>query len=84
VAKAKRKAPDKDTLRELYLKSGNQCAFPACTRVMLNKDGVFVGQICHIEAAEEGGERASPLWLDSEYEPMCSFAGGPGPPERTA
>jgi hypothetical protein len=66
VAKAKRKTPDKDTLRELYLKSGNRCAFPDCTRVMLNKDGVFVGQICHIEAAEEGGERFNCAMSDEE------------------
>jgi hypothetical protein len=63
---AKRKSPDKDTLRELYLKSGNQCAFPECGRVMLNKEGVFVGQICHIEAAEEGGERFNPDMTDDE------------------
>jgi hypothetical protein len=66
MAKAKRKAPDQDTLRKLYLKSGNQCAFPECTRVMLNKDGVFVSQICHIEAAEEGGERFNPAMSDEE------------------
>ncbi len=66
VSKARRKAPDKDTLRELYLKSGNQCAFPDCTRVMLNKDGDFVGQICHIEAAEEGGERFNAAMSDEE------------------
>ncbi len=66
MTKAKRKAPDKDTLRELYLKSGNQCAFPDCTRVMLNKDGVFIGQICHIEAAEEGGERFNFAMSDEE------------------
>ncbi len=66
MIKAKRKTPDKDTLRELYLKSGNQCAFTSCTRVMLNKDGVFVGQICHIEAAEEGGERFNPFMTDEE------------------
>jgi hypothetical protein len=24
---------------------------------MLNIEGTFIGQICHIEAAEEGGER---------------------------
>ncbi len=66
MAKAKRKSPDKDTLRELYLKSGNQCAFPDCTRVMLNKDGIFVSQICHIEAAEDGGERFNPAMSDEE------------------
>jgi hypothetical protein len=66
VSKAKRKAPDKDTLRELYLKSGNQCAFPDCTRMILNGDGVCFGQICHIEAAEEGGERFNPAMSDEE------------------
>jgi hypothetical protein len=33
---------------------------------MLNKDGKFVGQICHIEAAEEGGERFNPAMSDEE------------------
>jgi len=55
--KAKRLAPTNDVVRELYLKSGNQCAFPGCYNVMVNEVGIFIGQICHIEAAEEGGER---------------------------
>ncbi|MBX7135802.1 MAG: hypothetical protein K1X67_24305 [Fimbriimonadaceae bacterium] len=53
----KRLAPTRDTLRELYLKSGNRCAFPGCKKSLFNIKGVFVGQICHIEAAEPGGER---------------------------
>lgn len=53
----KRLAPTRETLRELYLKSGNRCAFPGCRKALFNKKGVFVGQICHIEAAESGGER---------------------------
>ncbi len=56
----KRLDPVKKTLRELYLKSGNQCAFPGCGKVMINAEGNFIGQICHIEAAEEGGERFNP------------------------
>jgi hypothetical protein len=55
--KPTRLAPTWETLRELYLKSGNQCAFPSCTKVLFNAAGVFVGQICHIEAAAPGGER---------------------------
>lgn len=54
---AKRLAPTLETLRELFLKSGNLCAFPGCEKLMMNADGVFIGQVCHIEAAEEGGER---------------------------
>jgi len=53
----KRLAPTRETLRELYLKSGNRCAFPGCKKALFNGKGVFVGQICHIEAAEPGGER---------------------------
>lgn len=53
----KRLTPTTDTLRELFLKSGNQCAFPGCTEIMMNSEGVFIGQTCHIEAAERGGER---------------------------
>lgn len=66
MAKAKRKKPSPDTLRELFLKSGNQCAFPNCSDFMLNREGVFIGQICHIEAAEDGGERFNENMTDEE------------------
>lgn len=55
--KAKRLSPRPETLRQLFLHSGNICAFPGCERLMMNLAGQFVGQVCHIEAAEEGGER---------------------------
>jgi hypothetical protein len=61
---AKRKAPDKDTLRELFLKSGNLCAFPDCMNLLMNRAGEFIGQICHIEAAEDGGERFNSAMTD--------------------
>lgn len=58
MAKEKtRLEPKDDTLREIYLKSGNLCAFPRCEERMMNLDGVFIGQVCHIEAAEDGGPR---------------------------
>lgn len=55
-----RLAPARDTLRQLYTLSGNQCAFPGCSNMMFNMNGNFVGQICHIEAASRGGERFNP------------------------
>ena len=55
--KAKRLKPKPEILRELFLKSGNFCAFPNCGQLMMNAQGDFIGQVCHIEAAEEGGER---------------------------
>ncbi|WP_420469962.1 hypothetical protein [Brevundimonas sp. FT23042] len=54
---AKRLAPTGQTLRELFLKSGNLCAFPNCNSLMMDAAGDFIGQICHIEAAVDGGER---------------------------
>lgn len=54
---AKRLAPKPETLRELFLKSGNLCAFPGCGQLMMDAEGTFIGQLCHIEAAEDGGER---------------------------
>jgi hypothetical protein len=55
--KAKRLQPLPETLRRLFLTSGNVCAFPGCRELMIDLAGHFVGQLCHIEAAEPGGER---------------------------
>lgn len=57
VEEVKRLKPTGETLRKLFLLSGNLCAFPGCERIMMNADGVFISQVCHIEAAEEGGQR---------------------------
>jgi len=55
--KPKRLSPTLDSLKQLLLKSGNLCAYPDCDALMMTEDGLFIGQICHIEAAEPGGER---------------------------
>lgn len=56
----KRLAPKQEVLRELYIKSGNECAFPGCHNVLVDENGTFVGEVCHIEAAMPGGERFNP------------------------
>jgi hypothetical protein len=66
VEKAKRLAPTSDTLRELFLKSGNLCAFPGCGKLMMNAEGIFIAQVCHIEAAEEAGERFNSSMTNEE------------------
>ena len=53
----KRLAPTKDTLTLLFSLSGNVCAFPGCSNALFRGDNIFVGQVCHIESAKEGGER---------------------------
>lgn len=55
-----------DVIRRLFALSGNQCAFPNCTHHLVNENGKFVGQICHIEAAKPGGERYNPEQSDEE------------------
>lgn len=56
----KRLAPKQEVLRELYIKSGNECAYLGCHNVLVNENGKFVGEVCHIEAAMPGGERFNP------------------------
>lgn len=49
------------TVKRLYALSGNQCAFPGCTNVLVNKDNASNSHICHIEAANESGPRFNPV-----------------------
>lgn len=53
----KRLAPSRTVTRNLYLASGNRCAFPGCDSPLMRADGVLVGEIAHIEAASEDGPR---------------------------
>jgi hypothetical protein len=62
----RRLTPTYDTVRELYLKSGNECAFPGCNHRMIDESGVFIGEMCHIEAALPGGERFNALQTNED------------------
>lgn len=58
--------PKSTTLRTLFLRSGNQCAFPDCNVELINSYNQYVGNVCHIEAAEKGGERYNPSQSDED------------------
>lgn len=45
------------TLRFLYGKSGNKCAFPGCNEPIFELNGMLTGECCHIEAFSPGGAR---------------------------
>lgn len=47
----------KESLRDLAIKSKNKCAFPGCDQPILNLQGDYIAELCHIEAAEPGGQR---------------------------
>jgi hypothetical protein len=61
-----RLTPRFDVLRALFVRSGNYCAFPGCNHLLINQKNKFVAQVCHIEAAEEGGERYNPTQTDED------------------
>lgn len=56
----------KEALRDLAIRSKNKCAFPGCDHPILNLSGVYVAELCHIEAAEPGGQRFNPTQSDEE------------------
>ena len=61
-----RKAPNAETLKLLYVRSGNACAFPGCDHPIFNDDGLYIAQLCHIKAANKGGQRYDKNQSDEE------------------
>ncbi len=61
-----RLSPKIKTIKALFAKSHNQCAFPDCNREMVNSNNDIIGNICHIEAAEENGPRFNENQTDEE------------------
>ena len=56
MGKGLRNYTDK-TLKRLFGLSGNICAFPGCNASLVNSQNAQDSNICHIEAANKGGER---------------------------
>lgn len=48
--------PKPSTIKKLFALSGNQCTFEGCSNSLID-NSTILGEICHIEAAEEGGPR---------------------------
>jgi hypothetical protein len=61
-----RKAPGSETLKLLYVRSGNECAFPECDHPIFNDDGLYIAQLCHIKAANKGGQRFDESQTDDD------------------
>jgi len=58
--------PKPSVVKRLFALSGNQCAYMDCKNAIVDEFGTIIGEICHIEAAEVGGERYNPH-SDDEY-----------------
>lgn len=61
-----RKKPSDKTLKFVYAKSGNQCAFPDCNLPIYEDNGVLTGECCHIEAYSKGGARYNDTTTEEE------------------
>lgn len=58
-------SPTKQTIKILFAKSGNTCAYPGCTTPIV-EGKTILGQICHINASRPGGPRYDPIQSDRE------------------
>ena len=55
------------TVKRLHALSGNQCAMPDCTHVLIARDGqTIISKICHIEAASANSARWNPRMNDDQ------------------
>ena len=54
----------RQTIKKLFALSGNLCAFPNCPERVVNENNAKNSNICHIEAAEAGGQRYNPNMTD--------------------
>ena len=57
--------PREATLKRLFARSGNQCAFPRCPDTLIEGETV-VGKVCHIKAAQLAGPRYDPQQTAAE------------------
>jgi hypothetical protein len=49
--------PKPSTIKALFARSGNQCAFEGCDRPIVDDLNLFVGEVCHIYPVCKGEAR---------------------------
>jgi len=55
-----RKEPKPTTIKALFAKSGNQCAFPECNHSLIDDRNLFVAEVCHINSVKKKDARYNP------------------------
>jgi hypothetical protein len=66
VKQPQRLPPTPSVIKKLFAYSGNQCAMPDCTEMLVDPSGTLLGKIAHICAAEPGGCRYDASMTDEE------------------
>lgn len=54
------------TVKALLAHSGNKCAFPGCSSIVVDTQQLLVAQLAHIEAVSEQGPRYNPEQTDED------------------
>lgn len=66
-ARIQHREPTDTTKKQILAACGNQCAFEACSDIIVDREhGVLVGKIAHIKARSEGGKRFDPRQKEEE------------------
>jgi hypothetical protein len=67
-------SPSTKTIKKLFGRSNNNCAFPKCTIKMIDEESdTIFGEICHIEAKNGKGPRYNPLQTDEERDSFINL-----------
>lgn len=61
-----RKEPTPATLKALFAKSGNRCAFSRCLNSLVDDLNIFVGEVCHIHSVNKKDARYDATKSDDE------------------
>lgn len=64
--RVRRLNPTPQTLRRLFALSQNRCAFEGCTHPVIDQDGGLLAEVCHIEAANQTGQRFNPAQTNED------------------
>lgn len=60
------KSPKLSTIKSLFARSRNTCAFPGCSSPIAETNDVVTGEVCHIKANKPGGPRYDPKQTDDD------------------
>jgi hypothetical protein len=59
-------SPSRATIKRLFLRTQNRCAFPGCNAELLDSSDILIADICHICADRPGGPRFDPNQTEEE------------------
>lgn len=66
-------APSPKTLKVLFARSGNRCAFPSCREHLITKEDVVLADICHIRSPRKDGPRYDRAFPAEKLHAPCNL-----------